>query len=397
MRAVLLGALTWLACLGTALGEPVLTLEEAVKLALEGNRKVLTAELEVARNQHLLSATGAQRLPNFSFSVTRSEPLQDQTFVITQGALGDFPATGPIPAQDQVVARISDSVTILQGQVAQPLTGLYKLNLAVDAQEAELEVARQQSRAQKLTTVTDVKTAYYGLVDTQAALDAALDSVEFLTEFERVVGEQVKEKAALKADLLDVRSRRLDAEAQALSLTNAITTQREQFNILLGRDLGTPFRVVNPLSEGSPPEPELAGLQARALEHRPELRVADLRVRQAEDQRDMKAADWIPEVNLALRYQRIFNSGILPGQAVSLELQSQWEPWDWGRRDQSALADQKAVEQALQSQADAQAQVVAEVNARFRKLGELRASEQAARVNVEAAEERLRVTSNRFL
>lgn len=375
--------------------ESVLTLEQAIDLALQGNRKMQSARLAVERNDHLLQAAEAQRLPSFSLQANHQRQLEDQNFVFQQGSLGTY-SIGPIPSQDTVVAVLSGAITTYQAQVAQPLTGLYKLNLGVDLQQGELEVARAEEHLQRLQTILEVRSAYYALLDTQSGLVAARDGVEFLTELERVIGEFVREKVALKADLLEVQARRLEAQAQLLQLENALQTRCEQLNLLLGRDLATRFSVVDPLvaQRSCPP---LESLQQKALLGRPELRQAGIRVQQAEQQRDLKAADWIPDVNLAFQYQRFSNSGILPDQVISVGLQAEWEPWDWGRRGHQAAAHSAGLEAARRSQAEARDQVVLEVNAKYRQLSELRAGEAAARVACQAAEERLRVATSRFL
>ncbi|MCE7869841.1 TolC family protein [bacterium CPR1] len=375
--------------------EGLLTLEQAIELAMQGNRKMQSAHLAVERNDHLLRAAEAQRLPSISLQANHQRQLEDQSFVFQKGSLGTY-SIGPIPSQDTVVAVLSGSVTTFQAQVAQPLTGLYRLNLGVDLQQGELDVAREEERLQRLQTILEVRSAYYALLDAQAGLVAARDGAEFLAELERVTGELVREKVALRADLLEVQARRLEAQAQVLQLENAFQTRCEQLNLLLGRDLATRFSVADPTG-AQPPCPDLASLQQAALSVRPELRQALIRIRQAEQQRDLKAAEWIPEINLAFQYQRFSDSGILPDQAITLGLQAEWEAWDWGRRGHQAAAQSAGLEEARRAEAAARDQVVLEVNASYRRLSEARAGESAARVARDAAEERLRVATSRFL
>src|SRR5262249_22039359 len=76
---------------------PVLTIDEAVALATKGNRQVRSAALSVDAAQQETAATRTSRWPQFQTYLLGGEALRPISFSIPKGALGVYPATGPIP------------------------------------------------------------------------------------------------------------------------------------------------------------------------------------------------------------------------------------------------------------------------------------------------------------
>ena len=65
----------------------VLTLEQAVALALENNRTIRNAELEVSKADDRLAVAHTQRLPSFKVNAFSSLLLQPVDFLFKQGFL----------------------------------------------------------------------------------------------------------------------------------------------------------------------------------------------------------------------------------------------------------------------------------------------------------------------
>ena len=78
---------------------------------------------------------------------------------------------------------------------------------------------------QRQKTANEVRKAYYGLAETQAALVDARNTVKTLREVERVTGEYAAVEAVLKADVLEVRSRLARQEYELAVADNGMATQ----------------------------------------------------------------------------------------------------------------------------------------------------------------------------
>src|SRR5712692_4102052 len=81
----------------------MLTLEQAVALALQNNHQVYNATLEVGKKTDQAAAARTQWFPVFDVNVLESYLLTPVDFTFHQGALGTFPSTGPIPARDTTI------------------------------------------------------------------------------------------------------------------------------------------------------------------------------------------------------------------------------------------------------------------------------------------------------
>src|ERR1700722_10906681 len=67
-------------------GAPLLTLDDAVSLALSNNRLVKSSSLEAQKFDFQVSTARSQRLPQFQFSVLAGEVLHPFDFTFDPGA-----------------------------------------------------------------------------------------------------------------------------------------------------------------------------------------------------------------------------------------------------------------------------------------------------------------------
>jgi outer membrane protein TolC len=373
----------------------VLTLDEAVRLALENNRGLRIALLEVGKAEDKVAAARTRRLPSSSLNLFGAQLLREVDFEFREGVFGTFPGTGPIPAADTNITTPRRPIVYAVGQVSQPLSQLYEINLDIQKEALGRTLAEAKAHVERQDVVNNVKKLYYAALETESALTASEESLTLYRELDRLTAEYVLQQVALKADNLDVKARLAKEEYNALSLRNQLATQKEELNDLMGRDVRTQFRL-SPVAEATAYEVELSAAQARALELRPELREARVKVRQAEQDRRIKRAEYIPDVSLSLNYISPFNVEMLPTNVLAVGLWVSWEPWDWGRKKRELEEKNRAIEQAEMALRETESRVLLEVNQKQRKLVEARALLRFAAATQQAAQEILRVSRNRF-
>jgi outer membrane protein len=243
--------------------------------------------------------------------------------------------------------------------------------------------------------VAQVKQSYYGLLQTQSALEANEESLRFNRELERVVAENVVQQAALQSDLLQVKAQLAKEEYDTLTLRNSLAATKEQLNRLLGRDVRTEFRI-SPIPATTVADQDLAALQALALTQRPEVRQARLKLTQATYDRRITRAQYTPDVSLSLHYLQPYSIQVLPDRIFNLGIQLTWEPWDWGRRREELAEKSQVIEQSKQSSQDTEAQVLIDVNTQFRKLREAQELLRVTQVLQAAQREKTRVVMNQY-
>jgi outer membrane protein len=393
-------------CPGTVLGQqqqmlsgdsdaPVLTFDEAVILALQHNRLVKNSVLEAQKYDFQVSTARSRRKPQFQFSMLGGELLQPFDFTFPKGAFGTFPTTGPIPATNAKVHTPAVFTTYLTGNIDLPITQQYKIGLGIRATELGREIAREDVRAERQKIAAEVRSAYLHLVASQASVDAAREAVKTLEEAERLTTQYEAEKKALRGDVLDVQAR-LEKSRYELSVSeDGLVTQREALNQLLGRDVSTSFRV-DFIPEQDRSDLTLDSARQDALAKRPENRQASLKEKQAEYDRRLAKAEYIPDLSLSVRYQGINNVQVLPQNVATAGFLLTWEPFDWGRRHNKVLEASKTIEQARNGIQETESQIAVEVGAKYRKWQETSLLLKASRTAHEAAVEQLRVTNDKY-
>jgi len=370
-------------------------LDDAIRLAIANNRSLKVASLEVDKSKWQVAEVKTKRLPSFSGSVLGSQLLNEVSFNFPAGAFGTIPGVGPFPTTDTKVTTPRQPVAYVVSQTTQPLSQLYKINLGVRAQELSVKIAGEKARAERQSLVKDVKQAYYAVLQSESQLEAAEANVKQYQELDRVVLQRVSQEAALKSDSLDVKAKFANEKYKLAQLRNTLDSRKEYLNNLLGRDIRAEFETEK-VSVASFEEVELRLAQSRALAQRPEVKQAELSMRQAEYDRRIAKADYIPDVGIAFNYASNFNVDVLPRNMTSIGFELKWEPWDWGRR-KDIVNQKKITETQAQTQLhDVQARVLMDVNARFRKLEESRLLISVAQAERDAAQQRLREVTNKY-
>lgn len=373
----------------------LLTIERAIALALEHNRGLQIAELEALKVDDQIAATRTRRLPNSKLSVLGSQLLSEVSFEFEKGVFGDFPATGPIPATDTRITTPRRPNFYVVGSVTQPLSQLYEINLNVQQGKLARELREEELQEQRQAVVHRVRSLYYSAQETESALEASREAIAFYREMDRLTADLLAQEAVLKSDHLDVRARLAKELYDALAMENRLAQLKEQLNQEMGRDIREPFDLA-PVADAVALEEDLAAAHQQALERRPELREARVKIQMAQQERRIKRAEYIPEVSMAFNYISPFNIEVLPKNIASVGVQFTWEPWDWGRRKRELQEKSRAIEQAELSARDAESRVLLDVSHSLRQLREARALLPVAEAARESAREKVRVAKNRF-
>lgn len=370
-----------------------LSLNDAIALGLEHNRNVANAALQVQKADEDIAIARTRMLPSFKVEAQGSQLLRPIDLTFPRAAFGDFPGIGPVPATDATVTTPAKLTVVVNAQAQQPITQLFKIRLNVRVNEATREYDREQLRDTRLALVDQIRRVYYSIAETRSALDANTHSLALLHELDRVVARRVSQQVALRVDGLTVQSKIAQTELAGLTLSHGLASQKEQLNQLIGRDLRTPFEVVD-IPDRTLEEVDLETAQARAIEARPDVKQARIKLQQAELARQIARTDYIPDVALALTYLSPMNIDGAPRQIATAAVQASWEPWDWGRKRRTLASKQIEITQAQNGVRELEERAVLDVNSRFRRLEQARAELRAARVGQDAAREnvRLRVT-----
>ena len=314
----------------------VLTLEQAISLAKENNRQIKISYQSVLQANDQILATRTQRYPQFNVQLTGSYLLTPITVSFPGGIFGNVNGT-PVPTTNSLVVTDPKPSGMSMLQAYQPLSQLYNIRLNLESLQVSKKLSQEQLRQQQQQIVNSVKDTYYGMLQTQSSLDAAQENVKSLQELDRITALNVKEKTALPYQSASVKVQLAQAELQVVTLQDTLSTQKENLNNLMGRDIRTDFRLSG-VPEELPEEMDLEMARKSALENRTEIRQAKIKIEQAIYAKRIQKSQYIPQIGIQYLYFSPFAIEGLPQSVSALGVTMNWDLYDWGNKTTSARA-----------------------------------------------------------
>src|SRR5258705_6406206 len=320
----------------------VLSLDQAINIALQNNRSLKNARLNVDKGEDEIRSVRTSRLPSTHFYALVSQDMVKHEINLTNPVTGIFPGIEPFFA----LSTRRRPTAVFAAQVLQPISQQYRIGLSIRQVQLVRDEEQQKLHSEEQSLVNNVKQTYYGILQSESALENVRDEVKSYRELDRVTGEYVLQQVVLRSDHLQVQTRLAKAEYEALDLTNRLSTQKEQLNKLLGRDVQTDF-TVSTVAETMVIAYDISLSRSRALEQRPELREARLRIEQAKLDKRIKKSEYIPNVSVGFTSLSLRNfDEVVPRNIASVGVVMSWEPFDWGRKKGQLAEKSKTIEQA---------------------------------------------------
>ena len=381
-------------CYGQA-NAPLLTLDDALSLATKHNEQIQVAALDISKASEETAQLKTQRLPVVKLYANVGESLLPIDLTIPKAALGVYPATGPVPAENTSIKTPRQITGIVFGTAGQPISQLYKIGLGLKEARMMEELAREKERQQIQQTTEQVKQAYYQLLQLQSQIASAEVSLKYLKELADYTDRNLQQETVLKSDSLSVKAKLSQQRFQLMTLNDNYETQKESLNRLLGRDLRTNFRA-EMTPEPSNEETNLETAQNKALAQRPEIRQAHLQTQKSELEVHRERAEYLPDVSAQLSYLSFPNLAFFPKNVLLAGISLEWQPFDWGQKRHKLNELRHSAKQSSLTEHDAQQQILVEVNANYRKLAEARALLAVDSDAQEVEREKLRVLTNRY-
>lgn len=374
---------------------PLLTLDDAIRAALDHNRQLESSAQDVVKAREAVSESLAARYPQFDASVLSGVAINPIHFTIPKGAIGNVPGLGPLPATNVDYTAGRKMTTLVHASVAQPISQLFKIGLGVREARVVESLAEENLRLNRQKTAAQVREAYYRLAQAASEIASSEASLHYLEEFSSLMERRLGEEAVLKSDVLAVKAKAGQQRYQLLTRRDDLETGKEAMNRLLGRDLETGFSV-EAMPAPSFEELDLEAARARALDRRPEIRQTQLQMEKAALDVRREKAEYLPDLSLQISYLTFTNVDFAPQNLSSAGVLFDWQPFDWGQKHHKLEQLRASVRQAELSRADVRDQVLIDVDTQFHKLAEARALMEAQEANRAAADEKLRVTLQRF-
>jgi outer membrane protein TolC len=374
-----------------ALGEDsdgTISLNEAIKTALEQNQNVLVAERRVYEAQHSLVEARAAFFPSFD-AVASYQRIDDSP---------SFEVPIPFPGMSNEVSFMPTESYRAGFAGQQPLFTGGRLYNTYRVADAGLLASERDLEAVQNDLVFLVKRAYYQILVSQKFAAVAEQSVKLLDAQLRDIQRFLEAGLVARVDLLQTEVQKANSEQQLNTARNAVDLAKSRFNNLLDRDLETPVQVEDIL-EYVPTVISLEEATEMALERRPEIESLEAAVEVATRNVSIARAGYFPTVSAQGTYdwQKGTQLEILEddwhwtvGVSGSMSL------WNWGAtRARVAQARAKLSQSELELEKLRKA-VALEVRQSYLTMGEAAKNVSVSETAVVTAQESYRTTGERY-
>ena len=372
-----------------------LTLADAVATALRGHPVLRAAGhgVEAARARAGIARAGFLPRVDLSEGFTRSDnPVYAFGTKLGQGRFGqgDFAIArlnGPDPTSN-FQTRLNLTQSLFAG--GQTLRGMERAELGVEAAGA--------GRARMAQEVAyGVAHAYFGVQDAEERLRVAEAAIRTAQANRTLVRARFETGLAVEADLLAAEVRLAALEQEAIAARHAIEVARATLNDAMGLPLETAFDLADPLAERPPRYGPEGNLEPLALDRRPDFRETALQEDSARKTVQASRGAFLPSLDLRAGYELNHFHPTANGQdnwSVGVVLSVNLFQ---GGADRARLAEAMAEVERVRALRARQASAIRlEVQRAARDLRAAREQAAVAARAVGQAEERLRITRDRY-
>jgi len=368
--------------------QETLTLEESIKIALERNLKLHSAMEGVRGSEFRRKATLTDFFPKWTGQYGYAR-YNDPTMVGFSGVVGPG---GTITNMSRDVYNFS---TILQ----QPLFAGGSILSTYRLEKMGVDISKTDVEAVKRDIILQVREGYFNILNSQKIMEVAAQTVRQFEANLKVAKSFFEVGIVPKNDVLQAEVRLAQARQDLIRAENNVTLAKSSFNILLRREIDKPLNIVDILEYKSFPL-RFEDCVEEALRQRPEIKNAELRVKQAKEGVKITRSGLFPTVSLSGNYYRSSEElglmGDLKGERWTIGAIATFTLWEWGKTLYKVGESKVKVAQAEDSKTQLIESIILEVKEAFLNLLTAEKNISVAEKAIEQAEENLRMNEERY-
>ncbi len=381
-----------IACVGVALGQEEkkpLTLEESIKIAMERSLTLHSAVVGIVGSEFRRKE-----------AITNFLPLWTGQYGWT---LYNTPATiGAVQIQGTGSTTVPTSKDIynLGTTVNQPLfTGGFNLATYRSA-KIGVDLSKETVETTKRDIVLNVRVGYFTILRAEKFLAVAEQQVKNFEAQLEVTKAFFDVGISPKNDVLLAEVNLANAKQQQVKAANDLATAKASFNILLRRDVETPFEVVDILAHKAFPLSFEQSLD-EALRLRPEIKTAQLNIDQAKENVKIARSGFFPTINLAYNYSRfsddpVLSGGVKENDRWTVQALATFTLWNWGNTAFKVGENKVKVTQAEDSKTQLIDSITLAVRDDYLNMRVAEKNITTSEKAIEQAEENLRMNEERY-
>ena len=372
----------------------LLTLEDSVAIALKNSRIINIAKegAKGAQAKKREAITGF--LPKFKTSYSYTRFNEEPGFYFP-----GFTGTISMPASYMIAGTINNHNWIIEA--SQPLFAGGGILANYQASKTGEDIALVEETAKSLDVILEVKVAYYNILRAQRLAQTARQSVEMLSAHRDVAHHFFLVGLIPKNDLLQSEVQLANGKQTLVKAQNAVTLAKSSLNTLLKRNLLSPLEVVDIL-DYQPVSQSYEDYLENARQHRPELKITELKARQAGYVVRQAQSEFFPAVSLVSNYARFGDTMSLSGtdykkrESWQVMAVANWSFWEWGKTKFRVDAGRALENQAIDQAKELNDQVALEIKNAYLILQESESQIAVSKKVIEQAEESFRISEARY-
>ncbi|MBN2034895.1 MAG: TolC family protein [Deltaproteobacteria bacterium] len=271
----------------------------------------------------------------------------------------------------------------------------YRLaELGIDQSELEFEL-------EKMDLVLRVKEAYFNVLAADKAVEVARKDVESRTWTVKVARSFFDVGMIPINDVLKAEVELANAEQALIRSDNSAMITRAQFNKALARPIHAPVSLEDILTY-SPVEGDYEDYVENAFCDRPEIKILDVNILQADQRIKLAKSRYYPEVTL--KYEYIKEGEDLSVSGSPFHDANRWEAlavlswtfWEWGKTYYAGREQESVMKQLVQMKSDLEDAIRLEVQDAILGLETAEKNIPTTQKAVRQGEENLRVNEERY-
>jgi outer membrane protein len=266
--------------------------------------------------------------------------------------------------------------------------------LGIDQSQLELDL-------EKLDLVLRVKEAYFNILGADKAVEVAQTTVESLTQTVKVARSFFEVGMIPINDVLKAEVELANAEQSLVSWKNLAQTARSNFNTVLVRPVNAPVQVEDILVY-KPEVGDYSVFEKKALQNRPEIKILDVNILQADQQIRLAKSRYFPEISLNYQYisegdePSVSGSPYVDANHWEVLAVANWTFWEWGKTYYAGREKESLKRQLLETKADVEDGIRLQVKQAVLDLDSSAKNIPTTQKGVESGEENLRVNAERY-
>jgi outer membrane protein TolC len=367
-----------------------LSVDEAIKLGLKNSKNLNISLMNVKSSEFKLKETNAGRYPSLKFLGAYTRLSKVDPFNITT-PFGSFVVSPSI--LDNWTTRLT---------LAQPLFTGFKLDAASDISDYNFQATSEEYNKDKEEFIFNIKNSYWNYfkaIQMKKVVDETFQQISaHLADTKNLLGQGLltnNDVLKLEVQLSEVKLRQIDAEngvklsmislcnTLGISLKTEIEITSSAFGVI--KDFGDPDALIT-----------------KAINNRPEIKAADLRIKMSESSVTLSKANWYPQIFLAGNYNFSRpNQRIVPGKdewrgTWDVGVSMSFDIWNWMITSHQTEQAEAQLNQTIDALASIKDAITLEVTSNYLSILQAKEKISISRFAVSQAEENMRVTEQKY-